>query len=373
MENQFEPPATNRGVDITTGPEIREKINYKYMLFDWIQCTVFCEEEYSPRKLLKYLFNIDEDLIFCEEGGLFGYNVTYSYRNIKLFINNKREDMGYHLYCTGSACRDIEDLNIIYLDLFKKIAEFGGHYTRVDVSVDLFTDKYFTIEKIMHCIKNDEVVSKFHNSSQFIKTNLATGDNAGLTIWFGSRSSNLQIVFYDKLKERECANVPIDNDVTFWNRLECRFRTDYATEVINNYLLDNKNFNRYYFGILTNYLNFCRYSCTDKNKTRWHVYSWWSDFLEDSASIRLYNINVEKNLYNVDTWLDRSVSRSLLMCFLGVVDKTNVNHKYFDKKLVSAYHKLTTNDINFINDYRLSKGLDTLSDEEIFELVKTLE
>ena len=369
-ENHIEPPFTNRGVVNTTGPEIREKINYKNMLFDWIQCTIFCD--YSPRDLLVYLFSISSDDIYCEEGGLFGYNVTYGYKNIQLFINNKREDMGYHLYCTGQACRDIENLNIRYYDLFKKIQELGGSYTRVDVSVDLFTDKYFTIEKIVNCIKNNEVLSKFKSSTEFNKINLDNGNNLGLTVWFGSRTSNLQIVFYDKLKERRCADVPIDKDVTFWNRLECRFRSSYANEVVSNFLSDKDNFNRYYFGIIANYLNFCRYSSSDSNRARWHTYSWWSDFLEDSASIRLYNVNIEKNLYSVDTWLDRSVSRSMLMCYLGNVDKSNIDHKYFDKKLKSAYSKLTTNDINFINEYRLSIGQETLTQEDIRQLLESL-
>ncbi|UKI58239.1 MAG: hypothetical protein L6V81_02025 [Clostridium sp.] len=55
--------------------------------------------------------------------------------------------MGYHLYMTGSACRDFEEMGLNYRDLFVKLFKLNVHFTRVDVSIDDFTGKYFSFKE----------------------------------------------------------------------------------------------------------------------------------------------------------------------------------------------------------------------------------
>ena len=72
----------------------------------------------------------------------------------------------------------------------------------IDVSIDNFTNKYYSLNRVVKCIKNHEVVSRFRSCIQFAKEDLDSLENIGHTVWFGSRSSDVQFVFYDKLKER---------------------------------------------------------------------------------------------------------------------------------------------------------------------------
>lgn len=203
--------------------------------------------------------------------------------------------MGIHIYITGSGCRDIEDLNILYIDLFKKLISYGAVFTRVDISFDIFTEKYFSVKKIGDCIKNNEVVSRFKNSIEFLKTDLSNSLTNGYTIWFGSRASKIQIVFYDKLKERECNNYIVTNNIKFWNRLEIRFRDNYASEVIYNFV--NNDFNKYIISILNNYISFKEYnSCDLKHKYRWNNKKWWNNFLNNAEKISFSNVNVESSI-----------------------------------------------------------------------------
>ncbi|MGN0973160.1 MAG: replication initiation factor domain-containing protein [Bacilli bacterium] len=366
------PPLTNRGVVNTLGPKISQKnflesIEYRHILFDWFQCTIFVES--NPYKLFKELFNVDQDYIFVEEKGVFGYNLTYNYQNIKIMVNNRRDDMGVHILCSGQACRDIESMGINYIDLFTRLKKYGAKYTRVDVSVDVFKDCYFSIDKIRDCINNNQVISRFKKTTEFSQTEISSGLNTGYTVWFGSRQSDIQVVFYDKLKERKSADVPIVEDVDFWNRLEVRFRSDYANDVILNYIENNDNFNDYYFGIVSNYVSFIEYDVTDTNRSRANVLPWWSNFLNDCSKIKLYNVNVEKQLYKIDDWLDTSVSRSLFISFIADVDPNNVNFDKLKKKLYLGYENFTTNDLNLINDYRMSKNLPLITIEDIGNLI----
>ena len=225
-------PVTNRGVVNTYKSEL-------FLLFDWVQATFFADKEkFTIYDIFFYLFGVDtSDLLLNEKSPHFGYSDCYSYRDICIMVSD-REDMGYHLYMTGSACRDFEELGLDYKDLFKKLYKLNVHFTRVDVSVDDFTGKYFPFDQIKKCIKNRSVITKFRTSTEFVKTNLKDIDNIGYTIWFGTRASDIQYVFYDKLKERIYnANCEIIQDnLKCWNRFEMRYRNQYADTIICNYV-----------------------------------------------------------------------------------------------------------------------------------------
>ncbi len=365
----FEPPITNRGVDNATAPNISQSLE-TYMLVDWIQFTIFCFEE-SPYQLFNDIFGISNNEIMYEERGLYSYNRTYYYKNIKMLLNTNRADMGYHFLLSGSACRDIEDLGIDYKDLFKKVLSYGAKFTRIDVSVDIFDNSLFTTDKILECIRNNEVVSKFRNSVEFRKTNLTTHKNNGLTIWFGSRSSDIQIVFYDKLQERLCSDVLVNENVKFWNRLECRFRSAYADTIVAN-IVDNEDFEKYYFSVINNYINFVNYNANDYTRSRWSTKDWWLKFLNTTDKIKLANINVEKSITSIDKWLSKSVSRSLFMLYLSNYRKDFNNFENYMKYLKKGYTKISPSDLVYINDYRSTLGLDSLESDDLVDIVEHL-
>ena len=106
-------PTTNRGVQNTYTSKFRgfSKIDNQYILIDWIQCTLMNYDK-PVYSLFKDLFGLSPLHIVVEPYHLFGYDTSYSFKNIRILVAEYREkeglsSMGTHLYITGSGCRDI--------------------------------------------------------------------------------------------------------------------------------------------------------------------------------------------------------------------------------------------------------------------------
>lgn len=399
---------------MTSGPKFRASL-----LFDWIQVTIFpftdvshsnsVEEilQYSMEKscfksikrindvydLFWYLFRINRtQVLFDVEKAVLSYEHCYSYKNIKLLLSDSHPEFGIHILMSGTACREFEYLGLDYADFFYKLREYNPHYTRIDVSFDDFTGKYFTLDRIVNCINNVEVVTKFRSALQIKKENLISLDNIGHTIQFGSRASDIQFTFYDKLKERQCNNYELISeyaDLKFWNRFETRFRNEKALSVINNYLYfsDYKNvitfdsavmcesFNDYIKSIINNYISFRVFSHTDKRRSRWPYQKWWSDFLKDCRKIRFQNKPLEFSIVKKKAWLDRTVSFCnfcVLIADLKDFSHDKVTSKYLYDLFMTGADKLTSKELQYINEYRLSKSLNPFTLEEIREYVDSI-
>lgn len=377
MKNQeffIEPPITNRGVVNTIGTKNRGKkiSDQQYLLFDWIQATTL-EDHITAYDIFNKVFKISTISVIESAGGLFGYDTTYSYRNIKVMTCSYRNDMGYHVYCTGSACRDIEDLQLDYHDLFKSMLDLGFKFTRIDVSVDDFSGSYSLFD-IADSIHNGEIVSKFRSSTEFIKTKLDDNTNSGYTIWFGSRASDFQIVFYDKLKERETQGIIIVDSIDSWNRLECRFRNKRANEIIDAYVYQLNSFKSIYKGIIKNYINFVQYNAEDSNKSRWKTQEWWNSFLENVEKVQFQSINVESSITRSKNYLIESMGHTQLKVFLAELDLTirEGDIDFFLLMIKQGFKLLSDQDIQLINYHRLRLGLDPLDRKSIESLLRDI-
>ena len=364
-------PVTNRGVLCTSKSEL-------FLLFDWVQATFFVDKKnYTIFELFFNLFGVSPgDVLHNEKSPHFGYTDCYSFRDICIMLSDTREELGYHLYMTGSACRQFEELGLSYNTLFQKLYKLNVHFTRVDVSIDDFTGKYFPFDKIKKCVLNREVVSKFRTSIEFVKTNLTDVDNIGYTIWFGTRASDVQFVFYDKLKERIYnANCEIIQDnLKSWNRFEMRYRNDYADTIILNYVnLDN--FEDYLFGLINNYISFRVKSKTDSNKRRWKLQSWWSNFVGSYNKIRFQNVPVEYSVVRKKGWLLHSCSYSAFQVMLSDIKDIKLDScfSYFlFEFLKHGSEEIKDLDLQKINEFRIKNNLVPLNRVEIEDFIKSI-
>lgn len=365
-ENSYSTPITNRGVVNTENGNFCPKVsqsrctlvnNNIKMCIDWVQATIFNYDK-TIYDLFKELFNINSSNVFFEVKGLYGYDKCYSYKDIKIYTSSIRDDMGYHLLISGSACRQVEDLNVSFIDLFKKIRSYNGHFTRLDIAIDNFTQDYFTMNKVRKSIKNNGVVSRFKNSIEFIKTELESNGNKGYTIWFGSRASKIQVVFYDKLKERESHNQIVSDNIKHWCRLEIRFRDEYSSEVVAN--LIEKDFNLYIKSILMNYIKFVDLDSNESNRSRKKLIFWWNDFLDNVPAVRLYNNNYVASISKKRDWLNNSTSRTNAMVLLSSIDNLSLDKiscDYLVEYFTNGFKDIDNKDLQFINEYRVKNGL----------------
>lgn len=406
-------PLTNRGVVNATGPILRQ-----FLLFDWIQVTIFPfkakdienEDEFFQRKIENifqgssdnvrfndyydifwYLFRIDRSrVLFNAENPIRPYTFCYSFKNLKIFGNDEHPEFGVHILLSGTACREFEDLGLTYDDLFYKLKDFRPHYTRIDVSFDDYTGDYWTLDRVADCIRNVEVVTRFRSSIQIKKEDLISLDNIGHTIQFGSRASDIQFTFYDKLKERKCNSVLVDESIKFWNRFETRFRNEKALAIVNHYLyfsdkvncistldlhIDCDSFNEYIKSIINNYISFRVRSATDKTRSRWSFQKWWSDFLDNCKKIPFQSRPIEYSITKKKQWIDKSVSFSnfcVFMADLPDLESDDVSSKYLYNLFLNGAEKLTEKELQYINEYRISKGLNIFTMEEIESYVDSV-
>ena len=351
-----------------------DKKSEQFIVFDWIQCTIFNDKISHCKDLFLLLFGISPHNVVFENSGLFGYHYTYSYLNIKIMSNDVM-DMGYHIYITGTGCRDLERLGIDYKNLFNRLFHYNCKFTRIDISIDDFTNKYFNLNKIRYYIKRDLVRSKFKTTIQFIKEGVNDKQLDGTTVWFGSRSSKIQVCIYDKKQERINNNYVIDNFIKFWVRTEIRFRDLKAHEVATNFVLDDFNLNDYIKGILLNYIQFLVPSFTNKQKSRWLIASWWLDYLDNVSKITLQYRPYEETILKKKSWLSSSVSKSEFAVFVSNIPDLNIDYVTSDfifDQLQTGYNKLKPKDLQYINDFRLSRGYNPLEEQDISDFLDSL-
>lgn len=372
MKNEFSPPSSDRGVVNTTGPIFREK----NVVIDWFEFTI--KDNISPLWLFNDYFKIDSSEILCESRGLYSYNNMISYRDIKCYYHDERKDMGIHYILSGKGCRDFEDFNFDWLDFFQFLNDnFDINYTRIDVAIDTFTNRFYDMQKLRDYICNGQVVSKFKSSTEFIQKSLSSSLIESETIWFGSRTSDIQIVFYNKLFERKNLSYEVDDNIRYWYRCETRFRNDRARTLVECFLL-NENYMNVINEVLYNYLDFKDYNYCESNKSRWKTSKWWLDFLETNKKLSL-QINIkESSISRKKTWLNDSVSKTELLVYLSnlslsndySIDKYSISYLY--DLLKEGSKKVTSKDLLLVNEHRVKSGLIPLSKKDLIDMLSNL-
>lgn len=381
----LKPPSTNRGVENTTPTQNKEKLKKEHRIcVDWCQFTFFDKFGYSIYDYFNIFFGIKKEDIIFENKGLFCYTYTYSYKNIKILCSDK-EEFGIHVYLTGQACRDFEDIefrkstgilsfkrNNSWLSLFEKASRYDANFTRLDIAIDDFSGAYFTLNDLMECVINKEVKTRFKEMTDFRKFIIENADINGRTLWFGSRASKIQVVFYDKLLERESQNYIVDNDIDFWLRCEIRFRTERANEVVSKYIQDKESFSSVIKGILDYYVSFVDNNYSDSNKGRWKRKEWWNRYLDSVDKSRLTSIPIESSITKKKAWIDNTVSRSEFAVLLSTLDNLELDDKmsnYFYELLKSGYSRLEEKDLYMINEYRIQNGLGIITESQIEDFI----
>lgn len=356
-------------------------------IIDWLQLTIFPDKNFADSyqlfhysanvdniviKLFKELFGLEFNQLTKEIQGFNGYDVRYTYNNIQLMINSGREDMGVNLLMTGKGCRDFETLNISWFELFKRINKFYFNVNRIDIAIDTFTNKYFTLQSLYKNIKLGLCSSKFKNYMKIHKASVGENKLLGYQIQFGSKSSNIEITFYDKRLERASAGYMVDNNIKYWYRCELRFRHELALQVFD-YIKENE-FQDYIKSVLYNYIDF-KIESNDKHKYRRPTAEWWLNFIGDVHKTRLSNKSSDTSITKKIKWINDDTSKSQLMIYIAELDKLkldNLTNDYLLNILKQGTDKITDKDINIINDHRIRNKLVPFTKSEIYDYIRSI-
>lgn len=398
MENSIVTPPTNRGVENTQNV-VKTHINkgktndlMQFVLFDWVQFTILSDsfsyfdengvftgykdiKDYAIDLFLVF-FNISYNDLFFEYKGINGYNSCCSYKNIYCYWHTTRADMGIHFKLSGQGCRDFEDLGLDYIKLFKSIYKYSFNINRVDISIDDFTDDYFTLSKLLYYCRKGRVVSRFKSVLNLEKICLSSSvENLGHTLQFGSKASNIQVTFYDKIKERNSQGFIVDSNISFWTRTELRFRHEAADLVIASIFKDPFNLNLTVKSILKNYIDFKSLLSSDSNLSRIDTALFWNDFLENVDSLRLSNYIPESTIVRKAKWLENNVSKTNFMVYISKLNNLcvdDISSDYLLKLLNNGVDKFNYKDLVIVNEYRINNKLEPFTQDEIFDYINDI-
>jgi phage replication initiation protein len=348
------------------------------VIIDWLEFTI---KDHSLIKILEDLSIKIEDLVVLNTG-LLHYNLTLVYmEKIKFLIKvdeivMQRKEMsiknmspfmdsnlGVHIILSGYACREIErlyDFDFILEYAFVQSSQIS----RIDIAIDVFSNDLINLKRVKEYLKKGKIVAKAKKALIYDLRDISTGFVEGTTVRFGSSSSETQVVIYDKLAERECADYKIDDSIKAWNRIEIRLRRDSALRFLHNYFsVYDKKLGALSVEILHNLVTFKDWNDLDKNRSRRQDAQWWLDFLNNVEKLNLSKKSIQATIQQKEKWVDKSVLKTVASVFVANLDELMIPD--ITKYLIAGISKINASSLNSINTYRVERGASVITKEDL--------
>lgn len=285
-------------------------------VIDWFTFSV--KGAVNPDQVIKDYLHIDVSLFTDCPFGLFGYSKSKTFGNIKVLYapaEDRIYDMGVCVTMSGSGCREFERYTTYkhaatpFFPLIEKLhIDDKVNVTRVDLALD---DKsnYLDIDIVTEAVRFNAINTRIRKRSV---TESWEGKNpTGKTVYIGSSSSDFRIRIYDKAKEQFKADEPGYNN--HWVRLEMVMRGDNADGFCSA-LVNTDDLGVLASGILNDKISFI--NLDDNNISRCSVCSWWTDFVDSIATIKLVSKEeITHKIEDVIEWVSNQIAPSLsLIC-----------------------------------------------------------
>ena len=337
-------------------------------------------------KLFKILTYPDEKEREYKETGIIHYRdgVWCLGESIKVFLTGPLNKYGVRtnfLDMSGEGCREFEKRGGNYAELLRFLTLENAQFTRNDAAIDVFTNRYFDIAKLLRYVKKGWYTSPM-GKGRFIwawsEHGLLT---AGDSLYFGTKNSNTLINIYDKKLERFSKG--IETFTPAWIRVEIRFKHERANWFAQNFLNHIENDNDFSFiqeALFRNLkfkvpviINSKGKKIKTKNLLRkfWCNAKWWDDFIAVTKEAKfnakdIKELSIERNKKHIK----RSDSKILARLFF-----TDADTFFHDiMQLVFLGHeKLDTVDFVAINKYRKKNNMTELKKSDIEDLRLKLE
>jgi len=300
------------------------------ILYDWFTGTSKVD---SPDEIIDFLGL--ESLEFQEIYGFHGYRHRFYYDGISIHYDGHQPGMGVCLEMSGQGCRVFGTYGTVDWKAVhdKFCVDDGTHnVTRMDIAYDDFTGK-IPLEKIAEMTREEQFIAKARKWTVEYSSN-------GLSVYIGSKKSDVLIRFYDKAAERG-----YDDDV-HWVRCEIQLRKERAA----NFIKCDKTIGKKFGGVLNNYIRFIVENPDDSNKNRWATQQFWLDFVQTVEKISIYTAkDVDYNFDRVERYVFTQCGNSietLIKC---------VGEKGFLNRLQERKSELTERHLMIIDNFKLQK------------------
>jgi phage replication initiation protein len=343
MRNEQSPRPRNTGAQNPYESGLRACV-------DWVQATF---KNVSVDDLITHVLALDIEE-FRESNGEHGYQKCKRLDNIAIYYEGA-SNMGIHLKMTGQGCRLYEALSkdkkpwSLLLGMF---LDMGANFTRIDGAIDDFQG-YFKIDQIVRKIKRGELVSKFKKARSMESIEIKSGESKGMTIYYGSSKSRIQIRMYEKDFERENAGYELEKSVTVWNRTEIQARDERAQKIAE-IIAQGDDLGNVISGILKHYLRFV-VKGKDKKRSRWKTAPFWEKFLGEVEALKLTEKAPDRTVERTEEWLRKQVAPSLAVLMRAYDGDVGLLHNMIH----SGDRRLKNKDYEMIDRFkRQNKTLD---------------
>ena len=181
-------------------------------------------------RLIALYLNIKDEEIFLQKYSTNNYNYQYMLGEYIILRLDGPMNAYYqrtcHLELKGDACRDFETRNKdkTWINFLLFMKQLNARFKRIDIAIDDFKGDVINLPWIMKKVDNHLYTSVFRSNSKPIGRL-----EDGLTLQFGSNDSDVELVIYDKKKER-IKRKKSDSHI-YWLRYEMRFRNNNAAKI----------------------------------------------------------------------------------------------------------------------------------------------
>ena len=259
----------------------------------------------------------------------FGFNSSYS--------ENGEDKNRITVQLSGQGCRQLElyleSENITWIDFIKRLKQkYGENFsvTRIDIAVDEMamedTKENFDLSSLITRYYNQDIVSPYLKNFSFVggggfdfENPLETENRQGLSIYLGSRQSEMYFNFYEKRYEiAKKEGISVSDSVSLfgiWNRYEVRFSQGKARSFISE-ILSGADIAELTRSIFQGAIQI--YDGTDEHGFR-KFDSKWQRLFGNNEAVRL---SVSPEPYTVEKtirWLVERVSNSLV--YVSEIDR----------------------------------------------------
>ncbi|MGG5314483.1 replication initiation factor domain-containing protein [Enterococcus sp. AZ072] len=205
-------------------------------------------------------------------------------------------------------------------DFFKKVLEYGGNFTRVDLALNDRTG-ILDIPTLAKKIKKEEYESTFRIGDIYESKDFANRDSHGVTLYFGSRKSMLYFCFYQKnYEQRRKKNIPLEES-SIINRYELRTRHEKADKLVQQLLKADK-IDPVIFALINHSICFYDRKPSQPNA---EVDKKWQNFIGNHGELTLTLNSNPMSLEKSFHWLLKSVSPTMkLLKEFGAIFHVNL-------------------------------------------------
>lgn len=194
--------------------------------------------------------------------------------------------------------RALAELGIEPLELLDRLEKMEFQVTRMDWARD-DREKLLDLGEIRRKLEAGEIVTRFKSFGVNVSAKIGSaGQDQGMTIYVGDRTSEAFCRIYDKAAEQ--------GEEGDWLRFEVEFKKRKAQELLSQILTcyrAGEGVGELILGVIYGLVDFKEVSQADTNKSRWETSAWWSEFLRVGEKVKVTVGKIEVTLERAKDWL----------------------------------------------------------------------